>query len=295
MRPSARWKSSTPNTPAPSKDATAFVAAAIAASAVLKSTAAGVRVMSQMLFTCSVSVTGYAFTSPVLDRITITASSRRNGTHRSTYNPASNPPSFATASATSAAVFATALPLPSYAMRRDLIISGNPNASAAAASSASSAMDLNSPRGTPAAAKCSFCRNLSWMIASVRDVGWTSTPIASSSSSAATSMCSISTVTTSQSLANARTSSLDWNDPSVATAATLAGATGFGSSARRRTPMGAAAMASILPSCPPPRMPTFAVRSRPSGTTAHGLSLGGFFFAAPAARTTTTRRRRAAA
>ena len=56
-------------------------------------------------------------------------------------------------------------------------------------------------------AKCSFCAYLSWMIDSVRLVGCTSMPMSSSSLSALVSMCSISTVTTSQSLAKAMTSS----------------------------------------------------------------------------------------
>jgi hypothetical protein len=127
IEPSFKRNSSTPNTPAPSSDATAFCAAAVAAAATNVDTSAGVIVTSQMLSTCSVSVTGYALVSPSRARTTITASSRSNGTHFSQYRPFSNPPSFATASFTSAAVFATALPLPSYAMRRDLSISGNPN------------------------------------------------------------------------------------------------------------------------------------------------------------------------
>ena len=52
-------------------------------------------------------------------------------------------------------------------------------------------------------------------------------------------MCSISTVTTSQSFANAMTSAASWNEPSVGIATMDAGDTGFGSRERTRTPMGA--------------------------------------------------------
>ena len=124
MRPSARWNISTPNIPAPSREPTAAHAAVVASFATCDGTFAGVVVTSQMLFAWTVSVTGYALTSPDLDRTTMTASSRTNGTHFSQYRPFSNPPSFATASCRSAAVFATALPLPSYAIRLDLIMRG---------------------------------------------------------------------------------------------------------------------------------------------------------------------------
>ena len=86
------------------------------------------------------------------------------------------------------------------------------------------------------------------MIARVSLHGCTSTPAFSNSRSAATPMCSISTVTTSQSFANAMTSAASWNEPSVGIATMDAGDTGFGSRERTRTPMGAPAMASMRPS-----------------------------------------------
>ena len=160
-------------------------------------------------------------------------------------------------------------------------MSGKPKSPATPSSSAWSFTLRYSPRGTPAAAKCSFCANLSWMIPRVRLVGWTSTPRASSSSSAATSMCSISTVTTSQSFANERTSSRFWNEPVVEMAAMDAGELGFGSSEWSRTPIGAAAIASMRPSWPPPKIPIFAVRESPSGHIAYPSSSE----LAPAAKT----------
>ena len=77
-------------------------------------------------------------------------------------------------------------------------------------------------------------------------------------------MCSISTVTTSHVSANAFTAALSLKLPTTCVAAIDAGARSVGSSAFNRTPIGAPAIASMRPSCPPPNIPTRQSRPYPS-------------------------------
>lgn len=126
---------------------------------------------------------------------------------------------------------------------------------AAATTSAAELTDLNPPRGTPAALKNSFWTSLSWIIATVREGGWTITR-PSTRASAAVLTCSISTVITSHFVASSSIAASSVNGATMCSSATqAAGQSEEGSTMMTRIPSGRAAIASMRPSCPPPSIP----------------------------------------
>ena len=96
------------------------------------------------------------------------------------------PPSAASAAGSSSALRAVALPRPSYAPRRLFSTNGKPKRAAAPATSSCRRSGAKAGSGTPAAAKCSFCANLSWISATAAAEGTTRTrPSASIAASVA--------------------------------------------------------------------------------------------------------------
>lgn len=199
----------------------------------------------------------------------------------------------------------TKLPFPSYARCLDLSMRGNPNwapASRMDAASESTEVDVvgvavmgrKGATGIPLAARKTFWAYLSWITRITAGAGKTLTPLPerppvvlnsrATASSAATSTCSISIVSTSTWCASSRILASFVKAPSrcrrgVAAEALakgircgwetcLAGAATSGSSTTMGNPSGEAACRSIRPSWPPPAQKVSPARARSHGALA---------------------------
>src|SRR5262245_25855609 len=248
MVPAGVSKSSTASTPTTSSSTAIRMASSCATTARSSSRpGAGASTSTHMPSRCTVSTTGYAATCPNGDRATIAASSRRSGTFSSTMS--SSPWSSSGFTATGSE--STQTPRPSYPPVT-VFTTHEPSSMSAAEETGRQA-----GTGTPSSDRRSRMARLFCAYSRASADGSTVMPSASRARMCEPGTCSWSNVTTSQSLAKARSASRSVCAPMTVSAATRAApSSGEVASTRSDWPSAIAAWWVIRASWPPPTMPT---------------------------------------